>query len=134
MSTIITVRDIQSDISVANGKLWEGECNFLKAIGSANSTIKIITWKIQLSWDGCFGMFPSSGYLNLPHSVCILSIKRSLCSRAASQLYKFKIALTCDTACIIYLHKIMVSFNFLSVCLRSFSTKQSNGKRYLQFE
>lgn len=31
---------------VINGKLREGECNFLKAIESANSTIQIITWKI----------------------------------------------------------------------------------------
>lgn len=40
------MRDIHSYISVVDGKLWEGECNFLKAIRSANSSIKIITWKI----------------------------------------------------------------------------------------
>lgn len=101
MSSIITVRDIHSDISVVDGKLWEGKCNFLKAIGSVNSTIKIITWKILTStlmgWVLWYVPF------NVPHSVYILSIKRSLCSRAASQLYKFKIAHICNRACVIYL-------------------------------
>lgn len=74
---------------VIDGKLREGECNFLRAIESANSTIQIIMWKILTPnlVGRILECFPSSGYLNVLHSVYMLSIKRMLCNRAAPQNY-----------------------------------------------